>query len=108
MTRDYKALSKYFSVPIAGLPVRAKPDPAVLAARGRSGAAMKKVKALLAKHPAIDVQKDRGDYWVSCEGFDPDSEDDPLYENHFAVGGEEVLEAVLVYVEALEARAPKA
>jgi hypothetical protein len=93
---DFNALARYFSVP-----VKRKPDPAVLSARGRHAAAMKKVKALLAQYPQINVEKDQQDYWVTCDGMDWDDPSDPLFEAHFCVGGEEVLEAVLVYVEHL-------
>lgn len=98
--RDFKVLAKYFSVPV--VPVKRKPDPTVLSARGRSGAAMRKVKTLLAAYPQINVERDMtGGYWVTCDAYDPEDESDPLYDQHFAVNGEEVLEAVNVYVEAL-------
>jgi hypothetical protein len=97
-TLNYNVLARYFSVP-----AQTKQDPTVLAARGRHAAAMKKVKALQAKYPQINVEKDQGDYWVTCDGVDPDDESDPLYDQHFCVGGEEVLEAVQVYVKYLDA-----
>lgn len=104
MIRDYNILAQVF--PILALRRKYRPDPVVMAARGRSGAAMRKVKALLAQYPQITVEKDSlGDYWIFCDAFDPTTEADPLHDQHFAVGGEEVLEAVNVYVEALKAKA---
>jgi hypothetical protein len=94
--RDFKVWAEYFSVP-----TKAKPDKELASAKGRHASAMKKVKALLANNPRIDVNKGYCDYYVTCDGIDPEDPADPLYDQHICVGGEEVLEAVQVYVDHL-------
>lgn len=86
------------------------PEPAPQPAKPRKPSAPRtpigKARALAAKH-GIEVEADGGDercYWVTCPVFDEDRDDgprDPLEGDHFCVGGDEALQAVGVYVEAL-------
>lgn len=100
MTADWNILLPYFSVPRSKTAAAKSDARAAAIVRGQSGAAMRKAKALAALHPRINIEKEAaGAYWVTCDLWD-DDEADPLYGSHFCSDGQEVLEAVNVYVNA--------
>lgn len=94
--RDWNILSHYF-----GTRITRKPDSALMSVRGKNGAAARKLKALADQYPALTIEKDGTGYWIYCDGFDPDSESDPLYGQHFAHDATEALESVNVYIARL-------
>ncbi len=76
---------------------------AIVEQRRRAASAMSKARRLAKKH-GIELERERDGYWVTHPSFD-DGDDDPRQGEHFCVGGEEVLEAVGQYVEAIAKRA---
>lgn len=67
--------------------------------------ALAKARRLATKH-GIELERDRDGYWVTHPDFD-DGDNDPCQGNHFCVGGDEVLQNVEAYVEAIEKRDAK-
>lgn len=100
MTANWNILAPFFSVPVKKDGRRKTfVDRIAAAERGKNAAAMKKVYALLKLNPEINIDKDSaGGWWVCCDRFDPDGEDDPLRGEHFCADGQETLEAVNVYI----------
>lgn len=100
MERDWNILAPYFSIPVKSGRRKTFVDRIAQAERAKSAAAMKKVYALLKKHPGITIDKDCDGWWVYCDKFDPDGDDDPLQGGHWAADGQEVLEKVNIYIGA--------
>lgn len=73
---------------------------ALVEERRAAKAAMAKARRLAKKH-GIELERDDDAYWVTHPKFD-DSDDDPCQGSHFCVGGQEVLQAVEAYVQALQ------
>ncbi len=63
--------------------------------------AREQAKAIAALH-GIEIEKDGRDFWVTHPDY-LDQGNDPLEGNHFATSWAEVLDAVKVYAEAIEA-----
>jgi len=98
---DWKILGKWFGDTRA---LARKPDPLIMAERGRASAAKRKALKLLEQYPSIDAEKDRqGGWWVTCEDFDETN--DPADGAHWCSDWFDVLDAVEVYVEHINAKA---
>lgn len=99
MNADWNILAPFFSIPVKSGRRKTFVDRIAQAERAKSAAAMKKVYALLKLNPTISVEKDdQGGWWVCCDRYDPDGDDDPLAGGHWAADGQEVLEKVNVYI----------